>query len=371
MISSSGYYTVGNKTVISRSEAELLSKQSKVRPSWHFHDSEFDAFDWTKEPIEGIETLYQDRCRQLRDEYDYLVLHYTGGSDSHNILVSFIQAGIHIDEIYCKVPLEYWEKYKPETDSKSAYDLQNEWYKTTLPQLRWVEKNLPKTKIRIHDVSRVSKIHVPDDWLSYVGGSINPQSMSKFETLALPDHVKISNVKKLGHIFGVDKPVIVSSNNYMYVTFVDLLANFHISTIPDTHEDYKHLNIERFYWHPNSAKIIIKQAHMLKKFVEVNPIYKQMITDRSKPVTWEKRTLYEQFIRGVIYPNWNLNTFQNDKQTSALQNEGDVFVFQSEFGDVWKSDIQNLIDSVGEDPLRDVNGFTGIRTKYRFIGIIK
>jgi len=48
---------------------------------------------------ESLDFLYALRARQLREKYDYLVLYFSGGADSTNILKTFIDNNIFLDEI--------------------------------------------------------------------------------------------------------------------------------------------------------------------------------------------------------------------------------------------------------------------------------
>ena len=44
--------------------------------SWHYNDTFFSSFDWTKEPKESLSSLYIKKAEQLRNDYDYLILMY-------------------------------------------------------------------------------------------------------------------------------------------------------------------------------------------------------------------------------------------------------------------------------------------------------
>ena len=94
-----GYYTVGNREFFSKIQACIHATTTNQDPIWHFNNDVFNNFDWTIEPSETLDELYNARARQLREEYDYVALSYSGGSDSHNILMSFLRQGLHIDEL--------------------------------------------------------------------------------------------------------------------------------------------------------------------------------------------------------------------------------------------------------------------------------
>jgi hypothetical protein len=64
-----------------------LSKRD-YNPSIHFNfnDEVFLKADWETDPPVSLNDVYKMRAQQLRDEYDYLVLMYSGGSDSRQVL---------------------------------------------------------------------------------------------------------------------------------------------------------------------------------------------------------------------------------------------------------------------------------------------
>ena len=47
---------------------------------FYFHDHLFKKFDWTVEPDVSLQNLYKLRAQQIRDEYDYVILSFSGGS---------------------------------------------------------------------------------------------------------------------------------------------------------------------------------------------------------------------------------------------------------------------------------------------------
>jgi len=71
---------------------------------WDFNKKVFSLYDWTKEPVEDVNYFYDKRVKELRQQYDYIIFFYSGGYDSHNILKTFIDNNIHIDEIIKCIP---------------------------------------------------------------------------------------------------------------------------------------------------------------------------------------------------------------------------------------------------------------------------
>jgi hypothetical protein len=63
---------------------------------FYYHNHVFDSVNRGLLGKVPLTTLYKERAEQLRDNYDYLVLHYSGGSDSHNILHTFLSNNIKL-----------------------------------------------------------------------------------------------------------------------------------------------------------------------------------------------------------------------------------------------------------------------------------
>ena len=85
-----GYYQVNDLKIKSKIEACLTATQLNTVPVWNFNDEYFSSFDWSIEPQEDIEELYKKRALELREKYDHIVIHFSAGRDSGNIMDTFI-----------------------------------------------------------------------------------------------------------------------------------------------------------------------------------------------------------------------------------------------------------------------------------------
>ena len=94
-----GYYLVNGIKTLSKFEAWQFAKGNFADIQFIYNDDLMSSYDWTEEPTEDIYELYAGRARQLRNDYDHLVLLYSGGIDSHVILETFLQNGLRLDEI--------------------------------------------------------------------------------------------------------------------------------------------------------------------------------------------------------------------------------------------------------------------------------
>jgi hypothetical protein len=92
------HYIVDGVQIGSKNQALLMSGGDYSRIHFYNMEHVWDSVDWS-EPTEAFDELCVARCRQLREQYDYLCLWLSAGYDSNTILASFIRAGVKIDEL--------------------------------------------------------------------------------------------------------------------------------------------------------------------------------------------------------------------------------------------------------------------------------
>ena len=92
------YYDTEKNIYLTQLDAVAAKKTGK-NIFFYYYDKEFSQIDWTIEPLEPLEQLYKERAQKIRDENEYLILCYSGGVDSTNILETFYYNNIHIDEL--------------------------------------------------------------------------------------------------------------------------------------------------------------------------------------------------------------------------------------------------------------------------------
>jgi hypothetical protein len=266
-----GYYQVGDKFCsYSLFEALEYKKTVNYPMEWVFNDEFFSSIDWTKEPTESLEFLYAERARQIREKYDYIILEFSGGSDSHNILNTFVRNNIHLDEI-----LTAHSHDISNVDKHSNVDLMSEIFGAAIPE---VQKLLPVDSGTIHRVLDLSdlikeilfKIEKPNlkfDIVYHYNNYFGPFSMARTETaMHYPYYKSLYNQgKKVCFICGADKPLLRYHNKQWSFHFSNtldpLIGNFY-----NNGPMYK----EMFYWAPESWKIIAKQAHMIRRYIKEN-----------------------------------------------------------------------------------------------------
>lgn len=324
-----GYYIVNGIEFESKIKASIYAQSTNSDVKWIFNNDVFENYRWEIEPKESLDELYDRRTRQLRDTYDYIMISYSGGSDSHNIVESFLRQNLHIDEIIVNT----MEKgNKPFTiidpnvrDSKNAAA---EHYLQTLPRLKEISNKSPQTKITILDMTD----YLFNDWLKAGDESwvldkregLNPLNVTRFNYIHFDETRKqFDKSKNIALILGVEKPrTFIHTNGKFYIRFTDRACN--IITIENHIRDYDNTVVEYFYWAPESVDILCKQAHVIKRWLELTPekqpywFHKNMTADLY-------RLMHERELRPLIYSTWNNNWWQADKATLDWYSEFDAW----------------------------------------------
>ena len=112
---SSGYWEAGGHYFFSK--VECLRYASAIKDynvRFHYNDDFYSVLNVRQEPTETLKELYKRRAQQLRDKYDYLILSYSGGSDSFNILNTFLNNNIKLDCVATSYPIQAIKKLLPD-----------------------------------------------------------------------------------------------------------------------------------------------------------------------------------------------------------------------------------------------------------------
>lgn len=323
-----GYYSVGDIKVSSKIEACQLATKTGQHPEWHFCDSIWQQVDWTHEPEIDILDLYRLRARQIRERYDHVIINYSGGVDSQAVVDAFISTGSHIDEVVTIWNRKHDNRMDVSGFNTSAVNIEAEYDLVTRPGLDRIIAHSPSTKITYMDISD----HTVDcftkfdgeEWLGITAEHLHPQYVSRWAGTRDQDQLlNLDKGRRTAIVLGVDKPKVCIKDGRYCVYFLDIIANSFKGNW--NKPEYTNLSYEFFYWTPDLPAIVIKQAHMIKSWFESHK--------RLEPVLFwpnhdlQKRATYEQILRAVIYPEWDLSTFQVNKCSSTVWTEWDQWFF--------------------------------------------
>ena len=93
------YYFDDGAKFTSKIEAIKYGLDKKLSPKFYYYDDVYEKLNWTIEPPESLDFYYKEQAQRIRDNYDYVILAYSGGYDSSNILETFHFNDIKLDKI--------------------------------------------------------------------------------------------------------------------------------------------------------------------------------------------------------------------------------------------------------------------------------
>ena len=358
-----GYYIFNNQIYYNKIQVLLeSSKTNSVQPSpllrsqqidgqikWFFNEDVFIKFPWHIEPTTPLQELYRMRAQQLRDQYDYIRVEASGGSDSSTVVYSFLLNNIHIDEVVFRYPKTGEKEVSYNASMTNCENTLSEYEFAAKPMLNWIATNYPKVKITVHDYSENMIAGVTDEsWIFKTRHYLQPGHAYK-------NSLTDTNIK-IGVIYGVDKPKICIKDDKFFLYFFDSLANLNN---PDIGE-YKNIISEYFYWTPDMPEIVAKQAHMCKQWFSMPGHYQFQRTLHWPNFDFSARNLYEQLVKAIVYPDYDCGTFQVAKPSNNIYNEMDHW-FHVNFKNTkaytaWEAGIKYLLTNLDENYIRPFNG---------------
>lgn len=336
-----GYYIANGQKNYSKLAAIKSLPKNNYDLKWYFWDKEFSQFNWFKNPDVTLEQAYALRAQQLRDTYDHLVLCYSGGSDSHQILHSFVNNNILLDEIHFHGSFKMDKTRLPISRHPSFKNV--EIYHVAEPKIKELQKKWPNLKVDFYDwtdnMVNYYRENQSGDWLLAGNAMSTPNRGGRAHIhRSLRQTLDLSyNKKKVAYIWGQDKPRITKVDDKWYMYFIDTVLNEH-TCAPSNETD------ELFFWSPYSEHLLVKQAHVLKAYFESDPMRMQFLEKMT--VQHLRSDRWYEVIKPVIYPkSWDTSTYQTDKVSGLITERDWWFYDQDRSADVWNdslTEIRNL-----------------------------
>ena len=323
-----GYWQVNDRKFPKKIDALQYASRAGQEISYIYFDKVWDSFDRSKLGNSSLPDLYRQRAQQLRDKYDYLILYFSGGADSYNVLRSFIDNGIFLDEVCVKWPMAAIKAkvYTPNRLDTTARNYLSEWDFAIVPVLEWLKENHPKIKITILDWSEnLSTESYSEDLFLNVNNYHDieiPFMMSYSES----ERRLIEKGKTVGSIYGIDKPKLAYNNNKWFMAFADAgVAMGTPSLINPRGSEY-------FYWSPEFPILAFEGAYKLAEYLDKHPnLTKYFYSKQSRSWTTDQGLMawrrQQTISTHALYDNWT-NNFQANKPIIPDRADKQFWIFE-------------------------------------------
>jgi hypothetical protein len=311
-ITPEGFWQVGEESFFKKFDALVYATKIKQPVKFIFFDHVWDSFDRSLLGKFSSKELYKQRALQLREEYDYLIVYFSGGADSYNVIRSFIDNGIPLDEVCVKWSMAAIDAgvYTPNDKDTRPRNILSEWDYAIKPVLDWLVQEHPEIKITVVDWTE--NLH-PNIYKAELFQKVNSFTDVEipFMVAYSPSEEKYINLgKKVASIYGIEKPKIGYDNGKWYMGFLDGGTGMGVPS------DINPFGTEYFYWSPKFPILAFQQAYEVINYLEATQDYQKYFFTKAMPTlaAFRKIAQIEQnrICKLVLYDNW-IDSFQAEK----------------------------------------------------------
>lgn len=341
------YYTKDNKTFLNKIEGLSYSQKTNQKLFFYYYDNVYDKLNWNIEPPESLAYYYLEQATKIRDSYDKVILAYSGGYDSTNILETFHFNGLKFDKIITVGALKQ--------DSHSGVDENHngELYHNVFPYLK--ELGLESIS-EVYDyttyfdnLKNFSIYQYGENWINNIGGWYSPHNWfwKDIEKYIIP---KEWGDKKVALIMGRDKPSLFysSEGKQTFLPNYGCKLNgffFRDSPVNSYGSIFGTDNCDRinFYWDPTFPNILLKQLHIIKKVYDIQ-------CENSYEMGIGVQTLSGISINDLIYNLKKPLLFKSPKSKGNFLSLRDQYLKNKTNSDIWtfyKKGLDSVQEKIG------------------------
>ena len=312
-----GHYTVGNSWFYSNRDALEAGHCTGEPVAWHYYDDVWaqahSAGHWRNQ---SLKELYYARARQIREQYDYVAVMFSGGWDSRNIIESFSAQGLRIDDIIVFTTQEL--------ENSTPFNNLNpdNWYGEikyhAVPYAERYAHEHPGTGvIRIEWLDRVAESYRDAEQVFKDSRPKPGVFFGRWLSVATDAQLqrRIGN-RRAALMLGLDKPCVMQTGNTYQGFFPEgLIRNYTYCTRSNGFPD--NVIWEPFYWTPDLPELAIRGWYELIDLCKQDPVIARAhnITTTENDRAELKFSRYVQdTMRRHLYPGFDAGAWQADKQ---------------------------------------------------------
>jgi hypothetical protein len=324
-----GYWQVGGKKFVSKFEALVTASRTYDKQlTFHYFDEVWDSFDKSVLGKLSLNQLYRIRAQQIRDEYDYLIVYFSGGADSHNVIRSFVDNDIKLDEVCVKWPMSAIKAgvYIPDAFNLEPRNTLSEWDFAIKPKLDWLSREHPDVKITIVDWSEDLSDKTYTEELFKKVNNYNDVEIPFMTAYSESEKQLVEKGKKVASIYGIEKPKVGRKDGKWYMHFLDQ------GTAMGTPSEINRTGTEYFYWTPKFPILAYQQAHDVCRYLDSNKQLKRFFPSEESaswdiPTRIQSLRMQNSICREVLYTTWD-NAFQPFKPDIPDRADKHFWIFE-------------------------------------------
>jgi hypothetical protein len=312
-----GHYTVGDSWFYSNRDALEAGHRTGEPVAWHYYDdvwaSAHSAGHWRNQ---SLKELYYARARQIREQYDYVAVMFSGGWDSRNIIESFSAQGLRIDDIIVFTTQEL--ENTTEFNNLNPDNWYGEIKYHAVPYAERYAHDHPGTGvIRIEWLDRVAESYRDAEQVFKDSRPKPGVFFGRWLSVATDPQLqqRIGN-RRAALMLGLDKPCIMQNGNAYQGFFPEgLIRNYTYCTRSNGFPD--NVIWEPFYWTPDLPEMAIRGWYELIDLCKQDPVIARahnIATTENDRAELKFSRYVQDTMRRHLYPGFDAGAWQADKQ---------------------------------------------------------
>lgn len=335
-----GYWEVSGKKYTNKLRAVTDAVPKGWWPNFNFHEERFSRHNWTQEPAQSLKELYRERCKNLRERYDFLTLEFSGGADSWNILYNFVHGGIHLDcVVHRYVDAVTRGRNDRSVINQPAEAVYQAWpwfeeFRKINPHLKW------KTQYLTDPIINGWKSHHLDP---FEYNNLHVGFITKMPDISMDLFDYLPNDRSCANIHGIDKPNLFFEDNKFFLYFSE--SQIAARGVYERNQNGIKTQDVLFYYDPDCANLLAKQAHIVMNWFKKHPEFLYLISNRHH----RDNSIYYKIVNELIYPEYR-EIWQSEKPKGLhIMSHESWFhdnSIDTKHGDNWRKSLKILNDVV-------------------------
>jgi len=252
----------------------------------------------------------------------------SGGADSTNVVRSFLNNNIHVDEVIGSAPMEGLKNWNWNDKDTSANNTMSETKYALFPLMDEIATKYPNVKVTLNDFFQDLVNSKSDEWLYKCPDWINSAIVGKGDLNKFKYLKDLAEQgKRIAVVWGCEKPILrYDPWGNLQTLISDLGVN---NVVQPFDEDYPNVNRILFYWGPELPELLVKQSHVVAKFIHTkeNLWLSDLVKEVSHVRFQNERNIdraghlkgdYQRGIIPAIYPTTVTPVFQCQKSIQSF-----------------------------------------------------